>query len=323
MLRQQVRILSKALQQAPYALTPRPTLACSLSGRATFATSAYTVPSKGSTPEQTLFVVGLNEGKFFGQDSAEEALKLVEHVATASPEYTLLFGISEPELTELESDHKVKSGRLTPSRELEGKMLAEHVPIVQAGMVDKRPRRAVGRNEQTTKSHVSYLLWTHPREAVNVYWAYWRRKQYKDIEKRKFWSKTFPVSATAYFEERAALIAIRATEHVAALRAQESRNSTVLVVNNDIYDLVLQELNDMLGKDATEKLNTQKFSRKLRERAGDLCQDILDLWPLLFFIYFMVPLTIVHWFVLGADYYIKKSGVIDELLGKREARRRE
>lgn len=265
----------------------------------------------------------MNEGKFFGQDSAEEALKLVEHVATASPEYTLLFGISEHDIADIESEYKVKNGRLTPSRELEGKPFCEHVPIVQAGMVDKRPRRAVGRFYRTTQSHISWLLWRNPREAVNVYWAYWRRKQYKDMEKRKFWSKIFPESATAFFEERAELIAIRATEHVAALRAQESRSSTVLVVNNDIYDLVLQHLSETLGKDAVEKLNTQKFSRKLRERAGDLCQDIIDLWPLLFFTYFMVPLCVLQFFGLGANYYTKKSGLIDEVLGRNELQLRE
>ena len=31
------------------------------------ATGCFEVPSRGPTPEQTLFVAGLNEGKFFGQ----------------------------------------------------------------------------------------------------------------------------------------------------------------------------------------------------------------------------------------------------------------
>ena len=36
-----------------------------------FATCAFTVPSRGTTPEQTLFVAGINEGKFFGQEMGD------------------------------------------------------------------------------------------------------------------------------------------------------------------------------------------------------------------------------------------------------------
>ena len=270
-----------------------------------FATNAFTVPSRDSTPEQTLFVVGLNEGKFFGQDSAEEALKLVERIAQHNSEYTLLLGVPERRLAEMEEFHKVgrcvcvcflggypfwggvqsetnreshflgvlrkdththtawisisflvslknlnlflatglflskerkselhgglplpfpqvKQQRLTPSRELEGSLHCEMIPIMQAGMVDKRPRKAVGRSVYTDQTHVAYMLWKQPREAVRVYWAFWRRKQYKDLEARKFWSKYFPVASRCYFEERAQIIAIRATEHVMALRKQNS-----------------------------------------------------------------------------------------------------
>lgn len=281
---------------------------------APFATAAYTVPAQDTVPEQTLFVVGLNEGKFFGQDSAEEGLKLVEHVATASPEYTLLFGIADRDMAELEAAYPTSRGRLTPSRELEGKRLCELVPIMQAGMVDKRPRKAVGRSLKTTQNHVAYMLITHPRECLNVYWAYWRRKQYKDAAQRKFWSKHFPASSDCYFEERAHLIAIRATEHMSALRKQGLAGSTVLAVNNDVYELVVKHLSEMLGKDAAEKLNTPEFSRKLRDSAGHLCADVPDLTPLLVFLYGVMPILVFQFFFMGGQYYTKKSGLLDEVI---------
>jgi len=276
-----------------------------------FATAAFTVKAKDPAPEQTLFVVGLNEGKFFGQDSAEEALKLLEHVAEHSPEYTLLFGLADKRLAELEEDHQVKKGRLTPSRELEGRRFCEMVPVLQAGMVDKRPRRAVGRSPYTDQSHVAWVLWKNPREAVNIYWAYWRRHQYKDIAQRKFWTKHFPASAPCYFEERAHIIAIRATEHITACRKQGLGSSSVLVVNNDIYDLVITHLGSFLGKDAPEKLGTQEFSRMLRDDADHLCTDVLDLTPLLVFTYGVFPFLIFHFFFLGGNYYLNKAGIIE------------
>ena len=47
----------------------------------------------------------------------------------------------------------------------------------------------------------------------------------------------------------------------------------VLVVNNDIYDLVVKHLEDFLGKDAPANLNSQEFARKLRDTAEELCQE--------------------------------------------------
>ncbi|CAL1134684.1 unnamed protein product [Cladocopium goreaui] len=290
-------------------------------GRAGFATCAFTVPSRGPTPEQTLFVAGLNEGKFFGQDSAEETLKLVERVAQHSPEYTLLFGISDRRLAELEQDNKVKQGRLTPSRDLEGRLHCEMVPVLQAGMVDKRPRKHVGRSVFTDQVHVAWLLWKNPQEARKVYWAFWRQRHYKDAEARSFWAKHFPVSSYGYFEERAHIIAIRATEHMMALRKQEMNNSTVLVVNNDIYDLVVQHLNDFLGKDAPENFNSQEFARKLRDTAEELCQDIIDLTPLLVFVYVILPLLIFQFFFNAGQYYLKQSGMLEQLMMGESSRR--
>jgi len=290
-------------------------------GRARFATTAFTVPSRGKAPEQTLFVAGLNEGKFFGQDSAEETLKLVERVAQHSPEYTLLFGLSDRRLAEMEQENKVKQGRLTPSRELEGRLHCEMIPVLQAGMVDKRPRKHVGRSVFTDQVHVAWLLWKNPQEARKVYWAFWRRNYYKDAEARSFWSTHFPVSSYGYFEERAHIIAIRATEHLMALRKQEMGNSTVLVVNNDVYDLVIQHLNDFLGKDAPENFNSQDFARKLRDTAEELCQDIIDLTPVLVFVYVILPLLIFQFFFNAGQYYLKQSGLLEQLLMGDSARR--
>jgi len=259
-------------------------------------------------------VVGLNEGKFFGQDSAEEGLKLLEHVANNSPEYTLLFGLSERDMGILEEDYKVVKGRLTPSREIEGKRFCEHVPIMQAGMVDKRPRRGIGRSIKTTQNHVAWQLWKKPLEAVKIYWAYWRRKHYKDAASRKFWAQHFPASSYCYFEEQAHLIAIRATEHIAASRKQGPSSSTVLAVNNEIYDLVVDRLGELIDKDAPDKLGSQDFSRNLRDNATELCADVPDLTPLLIFVYLVAPLLSAQFVYMGIAYYVKKAKILDDVL---------
>jgi len=279
-----------------------------------FATTAFTVPAQNSTPEQTLFVAGLNEGKFFGQDGAEEALKMVERIADHSPKYTLLFGIPERRYENLEQDHRTKDGRLTPSRQLEGIRHCEMIPIMQAGMVDKCPRKPIGRSVYTDQVHVAWMLWTHPREALKVYWAFWRRKNYKDRESCKFWMTHFPASAPMFFEERAHIIAIRAIEHIMELRKQDLSHATVLVVNNDIYDLVVSQLTEYMGKDAAEKFNSQDFLRQLRDNADHLCQDVIDLTPLLVFVYGILPLCVAQFLFLGGKYYLKKSGLLDDYM---------
>jgi len=279
---------------------------------------AFTVPARESAPEQTLFVAGLNEGKFFGQDGAEETLKMVERVAEHSPQYTLLFGIPERRLAGMEQEHKTKQGRLTPSRQLEGLRHCELIPVMQAGMVDKRPRKAIGRSVYTDQVHVAWMLWKHPKEAVNIYWAFWRRKNYKDAEARKFWKTHFPASAPCYYEERAHIIAIRAVEHLMALRNKDLSHATVLVVNNDIYDLVIQYLSEYIGKDAPEKFKTQDFSRQLRDTAEQLCQDVADLTPVLVFVYGILPLCVLQFIFLAGQYYLKKSGLLDDLFPSRQ-----
>jgi len=281
-----------------------------------FASTVFNVkPRPGEPgPDQTLFVVGLNKGKFFGQDSAEEALKLLERIAEQKgPTYQLLLGIHERELREIEDSHKVKNDRLTPSRELEGERNCEMIPIVQASMVDKCPRRALGRILRETQSHVSWLLWKHPREAVQLYWAFWKRKEYKDAEARKFWKQHFPISSHAFFDEISELVAIRSVELLAASHVQGKEGTFVLVVNNMFYEPLTERLRLMLDEDVNSKLESTDFLRNIRDRATELCLQIPDLTPVLVFMYIGVPFLIAQFFYLGAEYYVKKAGVVDEV----------
>jgi len=267
-----------------------------------FATTAITVPERGSAPEQTLFVVGLNKRKFFGQDGAEEGLKLLERIAEHNAEYQLLFGLTEKELAEIEAEYKVKHRKLTPSRELEGVNHCEVIPIVQAGMVDNRPRRALDRELRITQSHVAWLLWQHPREAVKGYLAYWQLSKHVDAERCRFWSEQFPICANAYFEERAELVAIRAVETLIIERVQGRKGTTVLIVNNELFGLVQERLKMILDVDAPEKLGASDFRKALRDRGNELCLLVLDLTPVLLGIYVGLPLLLLHQGALFIEY---------------------
>lgn len=285
-----------------------------------FAASLFKVPSSDGAPELSLFVVGLNEGKFFGQDGAEEGLKLIEQVANNHPEYHLLFGIPERDLARLEEENKIEKGKLTPSRELEGSPFCEMIPLLQAGMMDKRPRRAVGRPLKTTQAHVAWQFWKHPRECFNMYWAYWRRRKFKDIARYKFGSTNFPMASYAFFNGRAHIISIRATEHLGSLRAQGLGSSSVLVVNNDIYHIVIERLNLLLDEDAAEKLQSPDFAKNIREAAMELCAEIPDLTVPIILLYAMVPLLLLQSCYLVTEYYVMQSGVVDAILDDSEAR---
>jgi len=284
--------------------------------RRSFATTVFNVKPPPGRPEgeQTLFIVGINEGKFFGQDSAEEALKLLERIAEHGSTYNLLFSLTERQLSELEEDHKVKNQRLTPSRELEGKRCCEFVPIMQAGMVDKCSRRALGRLLRTTQGHVAWRLWRTPREAIQLYWAYWRRKEYKNEAMRKFWMRVAPAAAYTYFEEGSELMAIRAVELLAAAHGQGKGSTWVFVVNNEFFEPVARRIGLFLDESAPQKLGSSDFSKELRDRASELCTDVPDLTPLLLFVYLGLPIIVLQSCFFGLERAWHASGLQDQLV---------
>mmetsp|Transcript_100354 Transcript_100354/g.199087 ORF Transcript_100354/g.199087 Transcript_100354/m.199087 type:complete len:345 (+) Transcript_100354:99-1133(+) len=280
-----------------------------------FASTAFGIRRQNQASiEHTLFVVGLNEAKFFGQDGAEEGLKLLERVVEHHQEYDLLFGISEKALATMEADHPVGQNRkLTPSRELEQIQNGEMIPMMQASMVDKCKRRAVDRPVKTTQSHVAHLLWKFPRETIKLGWAYRRRKDHKDAARHKFWSQHFPLCSTAYFDERAEIISIRTVEHIVARRSQEWKGAIILVVGNEVFSLVNKQLSLMLA-DEGRQLSSPAFMETLRSEAVHLCADVIDFTPVLIFVYCGIPLITLHFTYLAVEYYVKQLEYTKELL---------
>jgi len=282
-----------------------------LVGQSRFASTVFSVKAREgeSGGEQLLFVVGLNEKKFFGQDGAEEALKLLERIAEQQgARYNLLFSLTERQYAEMEDDNKIKNQRLTPSRDLEHRRNCEFIPIMQAGMIDKCGRRPLGRILRCTQGHVAWQMWNNPREAVKLYWAYWRRKEFKNAAQREFWMKHFPVSAHAYFEEHAELAVIRTAELMTAAHNQGKSNTWVLVVGNQFYQPMTERLNLLLDESATEKMGSADFSRHLRDRATELVAEVPDLTALLIFIYAGFPILLVQTILLGIDRLWYTSG---------------
>lgn len=267
-----------------------------------FSTAVFTVKPSEKNKDQTLFIVGLNKTKFLGQHGSEEGLKLLERVADHDPAYKLLLSISEKDLKEMEEDHRVEGRRLTAHRELEKAMNAEFVPLVQATMVDRRPRRAFGRSLRTDQNHTALAL-AETGEAVKMYWAFWKRKEYKDLAAYKFWSKHFPRSAEVYYGERAELIAIRTIEHLSMERERERGGTSVLAVHNDIFQLVTEKLRPMLELEPSERYDSREFAKKLRDRATKICRDVPDLTSALVFIYLGLPMLLFQQFYLACTYY--------------------
>jgi len=290
------------------------------SGRGSFATTAFTLKASGpAAPEQTLFVVGLNGGKFFGQDGSEECLKLLERVADHQPDYHLLFGLNAKEFSRLEEDYQVKGGRLTPSRELTTVEDGEVVPILQAGKVDKRPCSALGRSVKTTQGHVAWRLWRNPREVMRLYWVFWRRKNYKDAARFKFWSQNVPLTSHVYFGESSELIAIRTVEHLISQRREGKGGSTILTVRNDVFASVAERCGHYLGDEETvAQLADPAFSEVLKDHAAALVKDVPDMTPLLVLIYLGFPLLFLHQVALFCEYLLSRDSAPDRKSGGAE-----
>lgn len=265
--------------------------------------------ARDSPRECPIFVVGINEGKFFGQDGVEEGLKLIERVAEHDPNYQLLFSISERDLKDIEEQYPVKDKRLTPCRELESERNCEFISFVQAGVLDQRPRRALGRSLRTTQHHVAFQLWGNSREAIKV-WRYgylrYVRERYKDAERYKFWISRFPAAGSAFFNDRAEVIAIRLLEHTLAEHSRGQHGTQIVIVSNDLYGLVVNHLRALLGDDAKAKYGDTDFSKTLRERATYLCRELPDLTPFLVFVYAGLPMVVLHFFYLAGEYYFNQ-----------------
>jgi len=285
-----------------------------------FATAVFTVPANGRAREQSLFVVGLNEGKFFGQDGAEEGLKLLERIAGHNQSYELLLGMTDKELKEIEKEHTVKDKRLTPSRDLEGKRNCEFIPLIQAATVDKCKRRPVGRSKKATQVHTAAALFQNYGECVKLYWLFWRRKEHRDAAQWRFWSRQLPRSSRVYFDEWAELVAIRATEQLAALRAKGQGDVVVLAVKSNFYGCVVEELGRLLNQDAKQLLNTPEFSHRLRIRAAELSRDMIDVSALLVFIYLGLPWLALHGSYLLLDNLLARHRVGEQVFGAPEQR---
>lgn len=257
-----------------------------------FAATAFTISGSGKDDEQVLFVVGLNEGKFYGPDGSEEALKLLEQIVEHTPQYNLLFGLDEVALGMIKEDHKV-TRKLTPSRNLESHLNCEFIPIVQAGMIDKRPLHAVDRSHAITQGRVSSYLWKNWHEIPNLFPAIWRRKEFKDVKKREFYTKLFPNTVVTNYDERAEFIALRTLEFLINERNSKGTGTTVLTVPNDLFSIVAKRLRELLGDDPAGTLGDLKFEEALREGTGVLSKEVPDVTPIFITLAVMVPILLI------------------------------
>mmetsp|Transcript_58374 Transcript_58374/g.107757 ORF Transcript_58374/g.107757 Transcript_58374/m.107757 type:complete len:319 (+) Transcript_58374:115-1071(+) len=252
------------------AFVPRP--GCRLPAHRAFATAVFNLPqTKSSAREQVLFLLGLNEKKFFGKDSSEEGLKLLERIAEHDSKYHLLLGVPPLTLEHVTKNHLVKDRRLTSSRKLEAEVYGEMIPLLQASMLDSRPRFALDRPKRITAERLALELSKLPREGARVYWAWFKRNTHKDAMMYEFWSKHFPVCSEAYFNQRAEHIALSALEHIVETRAKGHSGSALLVVNNDIYALVTEVLQRELAADA--KLDSSDCKTRRQKKLKELSEE--------------------------------------------------
>eukprot|EP00403_Amphidinium_massartii_P043959 CAMPEP_0178438624 /NCGR_PEP_ID=MMETSP0689_2-20121128/35695_1 /TAXON_ID=160604 /ORGANISM="Amphidinium massartii, Strain CS-259" /LENGTH=314 /DNA_ID=CAMNT_0020061045 /DNA_START=35 /DNA_END=975 /DNA_ORIENTATION=+ len=276
-----------------------------------FATTVFNIPpSKPSSQEQVLFLLGLNEKKFFGRDSSEEGLKLLERIAEHDAQYTLLLGISPALLKHVEANHAVKDRRLTSSRKLEKEEGGELIPLIQASSIDSRPKVALDRPRKITGERLCQRLCYTPSEGRHIYWAWFSMRQYRDAAKYEFWHKYFPTVSLPYFEQRAEHIALKAIEHLATQRAKGREGSALLVVGNDLYALVAEVLKKELTGDPSDALSSKELAKYRQERLLDLDTERHQIEPLLvhtMFIYVVVPGLIFLQLVVAANHFFETT----------------
>jgi len=302
---------SGPLRRTPASLQPHwPGLARAPHGESRrFASSFFRVkaPEKGAH-EHAFFVIGIDRNKFFGQDAAEEGLKLLERLVEQDPHYHLVFGLTNASLSQIQDTHHPNNRRLTPSRELENKVHGEFVPLVQAGIIDERPRTAVARDNSLRSNRTCWELLMRPREAVHAYWALWQWKKHVNAQGREFWLRHFPAAANAYFNESAEAIAIQAVDYVANRYRTGKSGSTVLFVNNDVFAPCVEHLERYLGgspQEVVARVNDENLKRELQARA-DMIRTVMTAHPspfaYLLFIYAGIPLFFFHFFCYATFY---------------------
>jgi len=286
---------------------PRP--GCRSTPSRHFATTVYNLPpTRSAAQEQVLFLLGVNEKKFFGKDSSEEGLKLLERIAEHDSRYHLLLGLPPLTLEHLHKTYPVKNGRLSSSRTLEADLYGELIPLLQASALDERPKFALDRPKRTTAERILLKLTTMPREGLRVYWAWFKRNKYKDAASYEFWHKNFPVCSEAGFEQRAEHIALKALQHIVDQRAKGHSSSALLVVNNDIYALVAAVLRKELAVDAA--LDSSERTSQRTAQLQELTGEKFPLQPLVFhvaFIYFGLPALLLGNVLVLVEYFCREA----------------
>merc|ERR1711920_698103 len=144
-------------------------------------------------------------------------------------------------------------------------------------MVDRRPRRALGRGLKITQGHVAWQLWRHPMEVSQ-------------------------------------LVAVRATSAMVGAFGQEKENTWVLVVSNQFFEPTVERLTQILDASASVKFSSEDFARHLREQATELCVDAPDFTPLLIFVYLGLPVAVLHFSLLAIQRILQELKLTEMVL---------
>lgn len=217
-----------------------------------------------STGPKHIVLVGIIREKLFGQDTIEEALKVVDSISSRGPT-RVLAGINDLEFKLIEKS-------VSSRNKLKGRFMS---PLVVLCNQSNIPIEPVGRKLSATSSRLSSVAFWNPLQFYKTLWLVGMKSWslVRAPSARKYIDKSIPAFSDAYFREGSKCMALKIAE---AVRRSKETNVVSIVPMENYHD-VIDQLDAVLNGDAPMR------------PIDELDSDVAGLWIPVVILYLLLP----------------------------------
>ena len=214
--------------------------------------------------------MGIVRERLFGNDTVEEALKVVDNISSKYPtSIRTLVGINDQEFNLINKS-------LTSRRSLKGRSMS---PVLAMCHSNSIPYHCIGRKISATSSRLSCVFMKHPLELYRLLWIIANKSLsvVRTPQARQYIEGRVPKFVKAYFVEGSDTMAYKILMKV---HDSDDAKIVAIVPMENFHDIV-----QILESKPLEQETISDVERKLNY----LEEDMLGLWGLVLVVYIIAP----------------------------------
>lgn len=223
--------------------------------------------------ENQVVLVGIKRDRYFGQDSIEEALKVVDSLSSKhSGFFEVLAGINQHE-------YHLSSASVLKRKNAKGCFMA---PLFDLCFQNRIPISHVGRSVTATSSKLSSVSFSNPLEFYKLLWLLAIRSlnALRSQQARSSLRKRIPSYVSTYFDEAGECMALKIIEKL----RKSGQTSFVVVVPLENFADVSHQITEMYST----------TDERVTERLSQLEDDNIGLWLPVLLLYILLPCGICY-----------------------------